>query len=166
MELIAAIVLVAALAAIALPRFLDLREEARVTTLEGIAGSMRSTVLLVQSKARVSGLQTSVSNPGGNTQSDYVIDTAFGSSEVDWANLCPESRAELDDELTMLDFTTIRAGTGGLQTDFDNRYTRVGYDLPPGRCYVEYDSFGGSSGSRIGGESPCIITVVSDGCAN
>jgi MSHA pilin protein MshA len=130
---------------------------------------MRSTVTIVQSKARVSGLQPSPSNPGGsgaNQQSDYVIDTPFGSSEVDWANLCPESEAEEADRLTMLDFTTIRAGTGGLQTRTTNRYTYVGYDLPPGGCYVEYDSFGGAGTSRTGGQSPCTISVVTTGCSD
>lgn len=160
-ELTAAIVLVAVLAAVALPRFLDLREEARVATLQGIAGTMRSTAVLVQSKALVSGLQPAVSNPaassgGNNRQNEFIIDTSFGSSEVDWRNLCPESEAELGDALTMLDFTTIRADIGGLKADVDNRFTRVGYDLTDNiGCYVEYDSFG---------DPNCTVTLTTVGC--
>lgn len=155
-ELIATIVLVAALAAVALPRLIDLRDDARVTTLESIAGTMRSTIVLVQSKARVSGLQPVASNPGGSNQNSFVIDTPFGSSEVDWRNLCPESRAEVADALTMLDFTTIRADIGGLKTDVGNRFTRVGYDLTDGSgCFVEYDSFG---------VPDCTVSLATAGC--
>lgn len=152
-ELTAAIVLIALLAVIALPRVLALRDEARVTSLEGIAGGMRSTIVMVRSKALVSGLQPAASNPGGNQQNDFVIDTPFGSTEVDWRNLCPESRAEVGDALEMLDFTTIRDGVGGLQTSVGNRSTRVGYDLATGTgCYVEYDSFA------------CTVTLTTAGC--
>lgn len=152
-ELTATIVIVGVLALVALPRLIDLRDEARVAALEGIAGSMRSTILLVRSKARVSGLQPAASNPGGSSQAGFVIDTAFGSSEVDWRNLCPESRAEVADAMTMLDFTTLRADMGGLQTSVGNRSTRVGYDLTGGSgCYVEYDSFA------------CTVSLTKAGC--
>ena len=152
-ELTATLVLVAALAAVALPRLLDLRDEARVASLRGIAGTMNSTIALVRAKASASGLSAAASNPGGANQTSYVIDTPFGRSEVDWRNLCPESRAEVGDALTMLDFTTIRSGVGGLQTRVNNRSTRVGYDLSNGNgCYVEYDSFA------------CTVTVVEAGC--
>jgi MSHA pilin protein MshA len=153
-ELAVTIVLLAVLAIIALPRLLDLRDEARVTTLEGIAGTMRSTVLLVRSKAVANGLTPAASNPGGSSQTSFVIDTQFGSSEVDWRNLCPESRAEVADALTMLDFTTIQSGIGGLETNVTNQSTRVGYDVSNGGCYVEYDSFA------------CTVSTITTGCGN
>ena len=140
-ELVTTLVLLAGLAVAALPRYLDLQDDARRATLEGIAGTMRSTIILVQSKARANGLSPVASNPGGSNQTEFVIDTPFGSSEVDWRNLCPESRAEVADALTMIDFTTIQAGIGGLQTQIGNRSTRVGYDLSNNGCHVEYDSF-------------------------
>lgn len=107
----------------------------------------------MQSKARTIGPQPAASNPGGNQQNDFVIDTPFGSTEVDWRNLCPESRAEVGDALEMLDFTTIETGVGGLQTNAGNQYTRVGYDLTGGTgCHVEYDSFA------------CTVTITTAGC--
>ena len=130
-ELTAVIVLIALLAAVALPRVLALRDEARIATLEGIAGSMRSTILLVRSKAQANGLQAVASNPGGNQQNGFVIDTTVGRTEVDWRNLCPESRAEVGDALEMLDFTTIEAGVGGLETHVGNRSTRLAKDHAP-----------------------------------
>jgi len=151
-ELSLTITLAAALAVIALPRLVDLQERARVTALEGIAGTMRSTILIVRSKARANGLRPVGSNPGGSAQTGFVIDTRFGSSEVDWRNLCPESRAEVGDALTMLDFTTIRADVGDLQTQVGNRSTRVGFDLGAGGCFVEYDSFA------------CTVSITDAGC--
>jgi len=151
-ELVTTLVLLAGLAMVALPRYLDLQDDARIATLEGIAGTMRSTVVLVQSKARASGLRPVGSNPGGSNQSSFVIDTPFGSSEVDWRNLCPESRAEVADALTMIDFTTIQAGIGGLQTQVGNQSTRVGYDLSNNGCHVEYDSFA------------CTVSTTTTGC--
>ena len=88
-----------------------------------------------------------------------MIETEVGRSEVDWRNLCPESQAEVADALTMLDYISLQASSSGsLRTFVDNRFTRVGFNLPsdpgPG-CYVEYDSFGFPD---------CTVTTVTAGC--
>ena len=55
-ELVVTLALLAALAAIALPRFIDLADEANRATVEATAQQMRSAVTLVRSKAAVSEL--------------------------------------------------------------------------------------------------------------
>jgi MSHA pilin protein MshA len=158
-ELILVIVILGILAAIALPRFVSLNSNARVATINSIAGTMASTAVIVKSKAYVSGLRPAAANPGGNSQTGFVIETEVGRSEVDWRNLCPESRAELGDTLTMLDYILLETTTSGnLKTFFNNRYTRIGYSLPGDSgplCYVEYDSFG---------DPDCTVTQVTTGC--
>jgi MSHA pilin protein MshA len=145
-ELVIVIVILGILAAVALPRFASLSTSARLATIDSVAGTMKSTIAIVRSKARVQGLSPAASNPGGSQQAAYVIETEVGRSEVDWRNLCPESRAEIADALTMLDYISLAASNTSLQSSVDNRYTRVGFTLPtssPGSgCYVEYDSFG------------------------
>lgn len=138
-ELTLVLVLLGILAAVAIPRFVDLRAEARVAKLHDVSRVMRSTITIVRSKAAASGLTIADSNPGGNSQNGFVVDFGFGVTEVDWRNLCPESRAEVGDALTMLDFLSIDDGNTRFRTNVSNRFTRVGFNL--GTCYVEYDSF-------------------------
>ncbi|WP_028672082.1 prepilin-type N-terminal cleavage/methylation domain-containing protein [Saccharospirillum impatiens] len=157
-ELVLVIVILGVLVAVALPRFVSLSSSARTATVESVAGAMNSTVGIVRSKAYVSGLSPAATNPGGSQQSDFVIETEVGRSEVDWRNLCPESRAEVADALTMLNYISLQASSAGLKTTVDNRYTRVGFTLPtdPGLgCYVEYDSFGFPE---------CTVTTFLSGC--
>jgi MSHA pilin protein MshA len=157
-ELILVIVLLGILTAFALPRFAALSSDARVAKIDSIAGTMKSTIGIVRSKAYAQGLSTAASNPGGSNQTAFVIETEAGRSEVDWRNLCPESQAETEDALTMLDYISVDANDANLRTFVNNQYTRVGFNLPsdpgPG-CYVEYDSFG---------DPECTVTQDTTGC--
>ncbi|WP_144393770.1 pilus assembly FimT family protein [Pleionea sediminis] len=158
-ELITVIVIISVLTAVAIPKLTALSKDSRIEVLEGIAGAIRSTTSMVRAKARVKGLSPANSNPGGSTQTGFIVDFPFGSAEVDWRNLCPESRAELGDNLTMLDFISFSGDD--LQTQINNQYTLIGYDIPnlsaPTNqgCYVIYDSFG---------DPNCTITVVTVDC--
>ncbi|MCK5864438.1 prepilin-type N-terminal cleavage/methylation domain-containing protein [Marinobacter adhaerens] len=158
-ELVLVVVILGVLAAFALPRFSDLSTDARLAALESLEGTMKSTIGIVRSKAYAQGLSPAASNPGG-IQTNYVIETEAGRSEVDWRNLCPESRAEADDTLTMLDYISVDANDSSLETFVDNQYTRVGFSLPAGSgagpgCYVEYDSFG---------DPECTVTQITSEC--
>lgn len=155
-ELIMVIVVLGILAAVALPKFANLSSSARISTLEGIEGAMRSTITIIKSRAYVNGLAIAASNPGN--QSAYIVETEAGRSEVDWRNLCPESRAELGDALSMIDHIGLEVSSD-LTSITDNRYTRVGYDIQgsgpatANGCYVTYDSFG---------DPECTVTVSTD----
>ena len=157
-ELVVVIILLGVLAAVALPRFLDTSTEAKVATLESLAGSIRSTAGLVQAKARLDGIRPYPSNPGN--QSALLIAVDGRTTEVDWRNLCPESIAELGDALNLLDFMDVQL-TGGLTAQLNNRYSLIGYDVPgfsvPTNqgCYLFYDSFG---------DPICTVTVVTADC--
>lgn len=156
-ELVLVIVIIGVLAAFSLPRFADLSSSAKVATLESIAGSMRSTIGIIRSKAYAQGLSITNANPGD--QSAYLVTTEAGTSEVDWRNLCPESRAELADSLEMSDHIGLTE-TGGLRIRLNNQYTKIGYDITSVAatavgCYVLYDSFG---------DPNCTITLVTNDC--
>jgi MSHA pilin protein MshA len=157
-ELVMVVVILGIIAAFALPRFADLSSNARRAALDGVSGTMKSSIAIVRSKAYAQGLSRAASNPGGSAQTGYIVETEAGRSEVDWRNLCPESRAEVADSLTMLDFISVKVNDSQFKTSVDNRYTRVGFNLPsdpgPG-CYVEYDSFG---------DPDCTVTQVVSGC--
>lgn len=157
-ELVLVILILGILSVVVLPRFTDLASDSRRAALDSVAGTMKSTISIVKSKARAQGLSPASSNPGGNTQTGYIVETEAGRSEVDWRNLCPESRAEAADTLTMLDYIAVDETDSLLKTNVTNQYTRVGFNLPsepgPG-CYVEYDSFG---------DPDCTVTVVNSGC--
>lgn len=159
-ELVVVIVILGIIAATAAPKFIDLSTDAKVATLHSVKGTLESTINLAKAKARVEGLSPVSSNPG-TAQSEYVVDFGFGSAEVDFRNLCPESSAELGDQLDMKDFLQIDS------EDFEatvttNQYTFIGYDIPSNSspitnqgCYVIYDSFG---------EPNCTVTVVTADC--
>ena len=159
-ELIIVIIILGFLAVTAAPKFINLTSDAKITTLNSVKGTMESTIDLVKAKARVKGLSQVSSNPGSG-QSAYVVDFGFGSAEVDFRNLCPESSAELGTRLDMKDFLELDS------QDFDttvttNQYTFIGYNIPNGNspvtdqgCYVIYDSFG---------EPDCTVTLVTEDC--
>jgi len=149
-ELTLVLVLLGILASVAIPRFVDVRSEARLAKLQDVSRVMHSTITIVRSKAAASGLTIADSNPGGSSQNGFAVDFGFGTTEVDWRNLCPESRAEVGDSLTMLDFLSIDDSDTAFLTNVTNRSTRVGFDL--NTCYVEYDSFA------------CEVTIVDADC--
>lgn len=157
-ELVMVIVILGVLAAVALPKFANLSSSARIATLKGIAGAMHSTITIVKSRAYVNGLSIAGANPGN--QAAYLVETEAGISEVDWRNLCPESRAELGDALTMLDHISFTA-PDDLERRVSNRYTLIGYDIQgsgaatANGCYVTYDSFG---------DPECTVTVIDADC--
>lgn len=144
-ELIIVIVILGILAVVAAPKFVDISSDAKIAVLTSLSAQFKSTTNLVQMKARLKGLKTSAVNPGGSIQTDYVIDFGFGSVEIDWRNLCPESEGESADQLDMLDFMDI---SDDFQTRVDNQYTLIGYLVPSSGtptnqgCYLIYDSFG------------------------
>ncbi len=157
-ELVAVIVLLGILAVAALPRFIDLTGSAKISALQGVAGAMNSTVSMIRLKALAQGITAAPSNPGN--QSMFLVDFGGDSSEIDWRNLCPESIAELGDQLTMIDFINLKT-SGGLTSQINNQYTLVGFDIPgfsvPTNqgCYVIYDSFGSPN---------CTVTLVTTDC--
>ena len=166
-ELVIVVVILGILSALLIPRYWEVARQARIASLEGVVGAMRSAVNIARTNALSQGIRPAGSNPSpgsGGSQPNYVIQMEGFRSEVDWRNLCPESRAEDEDAVSMLDYISLQltndiTNDGDLKTSFDNQYTWVGYDIitngDPGGCYVVYDSFGDPS---------CTIDLIIDDC--
>lgn len=156
LELVIVILLIGILTSVGLARFADLSGAARRATLEGIAGRIQTTIGLVRADARLQGLSPAPSNPGAG-QSAFVIESELGFAEVDWRNLCPESRAELADALDLSDYLRSRL-PNDLTIQVDNQFTRIGYEITTNTtqgCYLAYDSFGFPD---------CTVVVVDTDC--
>lgn len=157
-ELIVVIAILGVLAITALPRFINFGSDAKIASLDSVASQIEATVQMVKAKALVKGLRVSASNPGD--QVEYLVDFGFGRSEVDWRNLCPESRAELGDNMQLSDFIDIGPDSL-LSSRVNNQYTLIGFELPSAGqptdqgCYLIYDSFG---------DPICNVTVVTVDC--
>ena len=74
-ELVLVIVLVGVLAAVALPKFVDLGSDARISAIKGLDGAMRSANTVIYAKAAVS---NSMGATGTVTISGVSIATAYG----------------------------------------------------------------------------------------
>lgn len=117
-ELIVVIVLLGLLAAVALPKFVDLSSEARAATLSGVRGGFTSAVQLTHAKwlAGGTGVAGSVALEGGTT----VQVNAAGWPTIDAANASQDTAAELYALLmsgpTPDGFTTSEAPAAGAGT--------------------------------------------------
>ncbi|WP_341663525.1 prepilin-type N-terminal cleavage/methylation domain-containing protein [Vibrio sp.] len=176
-ELVLVIVILGVLAVTAAPKFLNFQQSARVSVIQGISGAMKSTITQVVAKSYLSGLSPSATNPAN--QSDFLVNFEFGSVEVDWGNLCPESVGEEGDRLTMVDFLHI-SDDENIKSLAGNRYTVVGFNFPfkskhelkgsdiidlPQGCYAIYDSFGRSSPEQCPADGcVCNVKVEVSGC--
>ncbi|GAA6182828.1 MULTISPECIES: prepilin-type N-terminal cleavage/methylation domain-containing protein [Alteromonadaceae] len=158
-ELIIVIVILGILTVVAAPRFIDISSDAKISVLNGIAGNIRSTVSLVQHKARIKGLTTTSTNPGTG-QSELIVDFGFAETELYFGNLCPEAESELGDAVDFFEFMEISSDENLLRRT-DNQYALIGYDVPSSGvptdqgCYVIYDSFA---------EPNCTVEVVDIDC--
>lgn len=153
------IAIIGIIATVAIARYADLTNSARISVINSISGTMKTTATIIQAKALSQGLSPAATNPGA-LQGNYIVTTNIGSAEVDWRNLCPESIAEFADQLTMIDYIDLSV-SAGLTSQENNQYTLVGYDIPgfsvPTNqgCYVIYDSFGAPN---------CTVTPVTVDC--
>ena len=75
-ELIVVLVVLGVLAAVAVPRFVDLRREALISTMRGLKGGLQSAATMVHAKAAIAGVADQASatiDIGGDT-----IDLVYG----------------------------------------------------------------------------------------
>ena len=74
-ELVMVIVLVGILAAVALPKFVDLGRDARISAIKGVDGAMRSANTIIYAKAAVG---NQMGSTGSVTVNGATIVTAYG----------------------------------------------------------------------------------------
>lgn len=176
-ELVLVIVILGIVSVTAAPKFLNFQQSARISVIQGISGTMKSTITQVIAKSHLSGLSPIMAIP--LSQADYLVDFPFGKVEVDWGSLCPESVGEEGAKLTMMDFLHL-TGDENIKSLAGNRYTVVGYNFPftdkreltaddlpilPTGCYAIYDSFGRSSPEQCpSGGCQCKVNIEISGC--
>mgnify|MGYP000341697375 CR=1 FL=1 len=131
-ELVVVIAILGVLAAVALPRFLNVSSDARIAVLENIQGSMKSLANMVHMQAQLQEVADSGSDTG------RAISTEYGS--IDTYYKYPESRAETGSRLGMLELLDVTSN-GDLITKVTNNYARIGYNLSASAsgCYVQYN---------------------------
>ena len=157
-EILMVAVILAVAAVIVFPKFKDLGSETRIETLSGIKTAMRSTISVMRSRAMSDGIKRTQSPP--KDRNTFVVESENGLSALDWRNLCPVSKSQSHQTLSMLDLISFRL-SGALTINVDERYTRVGYDIrgagpaTADGCYVTYDSFAAPH---------CTVDIVTTDC--
>ncbi len=129
-ELVMVIVILGILAATALPKFVDLGKDARVSAVKALEGSMRSANSIIYAKAAVAnqlGATGSVTVPG----SDSPITTAYGFA------------ADTTQLIALMDIDTSATG------DFDNQTPLIQHKggQTPAQCSVSYTAPTGTTGA-------------------
>jgi len=137
-ELVVVIVILGILAAVAVPKFVDLQSEARTAVLQGVEGAVRGSATLVYSKSLIEGEESTAS--ASVDVSGGTVATVFG---------YPASTAggiETAVDLTGGDVTP--ASAAGVTT-----YTYTGFT----NCNITYTQ------SAADGAAPTIVTTTT-GC--
>lgn len=131
-ELVAVIVLLGVLAVTALPRFIDLRGDARLGVLESVAASMRSASVQVYAKAL---MQDSLASTDTVNDNGELIDTRFG---------YPRANSVGNEDISNL--ISIDGDDSLIFQDGGGAVRRVGYDadddgnVTDDNCYIVYNN--------------------------
>ena len=142
-ELIIVIVILGILAVTASPRFLDLTGDARVSTLQGVEGSIEGAVSIVNGRALIHSLT------GGTGYFDDDNDNTQDANEIGLVNGYPDAESlvlalELDDSFTVVTGDTIVR----IYPDDINAHSVTG-DTFSGtnaqNCYIQYTESTGAN---------------------
>ena len=148
-ELVAVIVLLGILAVTALPRFMDLRGDARTAVMESVQGSLQGAAIQVYAKALI---QNSLAVTDTVYDNGTLIDTRFGYPRAN--NVGNEDIADLID-IQQSDSDIVWQAGGGI-----NR--RIGFDtdgdgnVTDDNCYIQYTN------STAAGVQPEILPFLGD----
>lgn len=146
-ELVVVIVILGILAATALPKFVDLGNDARTAQVNALAGTLKSTAALWRSKCAATGIRP---NGGTNTVINGTTYTLY--------NCYPEAGGNVSTGFiqTLVDYDAnifeVTAPNGTATTRF-----RVKTVANPDECYAQYTE---SYDPNI----PPVVAVKTDGC--
>jgi MSHA pilin protein MshA len=145
-ELVMSIVLIGALAAIALPRFVDLRHDARVASVAALTGALHSTAHEVHMKCRVM--------PACNDRAGFFNISINGKTYR-----LVDGFPEAGDNLGNNQIDTLLIYRGFTPTLVNNLTTRFESDgaAAPAACSVTY-------AQSTGGGVPPVVTATTTGC--
>ena len=133
-ELVLVIVILGILAATALPRFTDLSKEARIASLNGLAGGLRSAASL----AKATQLAKNISSSTAITMEGVTVNMTFG---------YPDDTSSSGIDAAITDITGFTPSGGGPRV-----FTLTN------SCTVTYDNTGTAAGGAF------TVTVASSGC--
>lgn len=150
-ELVVVIALLGILAAVALPRFVDIGDNARASVLEHLEGKLHSIANLVHAEAVLRSVQNQARNDGDVVIDGLVVELKYGYPE---ARVSTEGHADIVDLLGL-------APSAGLTVDTSvNNRVRIGYDNSNNGCYVQYQEANANAGSP----NPYIVSRANAGC--
>lgn len=139
-ELVMVIVILGILAAVAIPRYVALQVDARVASVNGLAGSVRAAAAIVHARSLIDGTAGAAASTA--TVEGATINIAFG---------YPRSNAANGIDLAITDFTGFTYASGAMAT-----FTRNGA-TNPATCRIEYSE-------PVAVNTAPVITVLTAGC--
>ncbi len=134
-ELVVVIVILGILAVTAAPRFLNLQDDARDASLEGLKGAINGAAGIVYGKAAIKGIESKdkASNVGVSGADGTLLETAFGYPTI----ASVEKAVQLDLTNEWQKVTTIKTPPSGDYVAFTlKNYTVSG---AAESCYVVYE---------------------------
>lgn len=150
-ELVIVIVILGVLAAIAVPKFVNLSRDARVSVIDSIEGSMRSITTFVYARAVIE------NTPDQGADSDRSVMTNLGL--VDTWYKYPESKGEQGSGYGIAELISLEADDITVFTEDKTEpacwSVKIGYD--EATCYVQYKEACSST-------TPPEITLDKSGC--
>lgn len=152
-ELVVVIVILGILAATAAPKFIDVSTDAKVATIENIAGSLKTAATLANMKARVKGCEK---------DAKCDIEILQGTMEIEFGY--PEARGEGSD-LDIVDMIEFDSDVFTVNDD-NNSNVEIGYDVEDnldGECFARYIEQSGTGHPNPSSDEPH-IEIVTDGC--
>jgi len=143
-ELVIVIIVLGVLAATAMPRFVNLKDDAKKETVENFHGNLRAAVRLLHMKSQIDNMlgdDVTIATDQG----DYQFYRGFPETRSEATtphSYFIETFLELGVPLNVIKDNTSRTATYAEITVFeDNDYSRIGYgsgDLSNDFCYAEY----------------------------
>lgn len=155
-ELVVVIIILGILAAVALPRFMGLSSDARVSVVNGMAGSVQEAADMVHALAEVNaqtGATGSVTTSGG-----VVIDTVYGYPAADSIAAAMQGSGAVT---TTFPFY-VNAPASSTTADFE--YASPGATSGNSSCEVVYTEASQSTATTPASIIPASVSVTVSGC--
>lgn len=160
-ELVIVIILLGVLSAVAIPKYVDLSTEARISTLKSIQASIKSVAEQTKLKAAIAGAANQARSSASNLPEVFIGDLSM---ELKYGY--PESYAESSSAGDIIDLITISDELEVCYSEScvsgNSSRVKVGFNTTESTgCYVSYSEPGGTgapSATNYG------LIIVTDGC--
>lgn len=150
-ELVVVIALLGILAAVALPRFLNVNDDARKAVMDHLEGKMHTVAATVYAQAVVAGVHNDSRN-----DADVVIDGLIAELKYGY----PEARVSTAGHADIVDLLDLNLSGGLAVDDSANNSVRIGYDTNNNGCYLQYTEADASASAP----NPYSVVRVNTGC--